>query len=278
MDEGLRTLQALKSVIADAGPYVVLVVLAFFYLRYTRQREHEQNAVSIVQAETQNAATANTASLIQITEKLNRAYTDLSERQEKQTERMIAALGDVANSNISRVKAIEKQSAVLDSFSERFAAEIGGMKTAINAAGEQMTASREATDARLTSIQAGVEYAGKVAADTKTVVDTLPVDTNKVVLELGERASNDHLRILEAADKLSKQIENLPAYLVKSLTPIVDELKCATQQLQATETRLLETVRTIVPPRETVAESLPLAERTAQAIADMRRDVAGSGA
>lgn len=282
MDEGLRTLQAIKQVIADAGPYVVLVVLAFFYLRYTRQREHEQNAVSIVQAETQNAGAANTASLIQLTERLNRAFTDLSERQERQTERMIAALQDVANGNVERAKAIQQQAAVLDSFSQAFGNEINGMKTAINAAGEQMTASRNATDARLSSIQADVEYSNKAIDEAKTVIETLPVDTTKVVLELGDKAANDHKRIIEAADKLSAQIEQLPNYLVKSLAPVVDELKAAAQRLEATESKLIEVVKTVVPPpREFAlakAEALPLADRPLTdadraAIADMRRDV-----
>lgn len=277
MDEGLRTLTALKQVIADAGPYVVLVVLAFFYLRYTRQREHEQNAVSIVQAETQNAGAANTASLIQITDKANRMFQEIADRQEKQAERMIAALQDVAAGNVERAKAIQRQAAVLDSFSERFASEIGGMKSAINAAGELMTASRAATDNRLDSIQAGVSYGNKAIDDAKAVIDTLPLDTTKVVLELGDKAANDHKRILDAADKITQQIENLPAYLVKSLTPVVDELKAATQQLQATETRLIETVRTIVPPREVALriEAAPLAERSAGQIAaaDLRQEM-----
>ena len=256
MDELSKQLTILKQVIVDAGPYVVLVFLAFFYMRHQRQREHEQNAVSIVQAETQNAAAANTASLIQITDKLNRAFTDLSERQEKQTERMIAALQDVANSNVARTKAIEKSDATLVSFSERFASEITGMKTAINAAGEQMTASRAATDNRLDVIQAGVEHTGQAVAETKAVIETLPADTTKVVLELGDKALSDHTRIQMTVDAIAKRLDDMPAYVAQAITPLVDELR-----------REIKAIATLTPVREVALGALPLNERTAGQLA-----------
>lgn len=267
---------AFGQLVSDLGPYVVLVILALMYLRYTRQREHEQNNVAIVQAETQNAAAANTASLIQITETTRRAFEQQTDKTNALIKQFLDFSAEMKAVIVASNAAAQQNAAALTTFSDRFASELTGMKTAINAAGEQMTASREATDNRLEVIQKGVEYGNQTIDAAKRTIDTLPQDTTKVVLELGDQAKSDHQRIIDAADKISKQIESLPNYLVKSLTPFVNELKAATAQLQATEARLIDTVRTIVPPREYAAESTPLAERTAAelaVIADMKREV-----
>lgn len=272
--DGLTTqLQALGQLIGDLGPYVVLVILAFMYLRYTRQREHEQNNVAIVQAETQNAMSANQATLIQISEKTTQQFTLQSEKTNALIQQFIDFTTELKQVMATSNAAAQSNAAALTTFGERFASEITDMKRAVNAAGEQMTASRAATDNRLTAIQAGVEHADKVVVETKRVIDTLPADTNKVVLELGEKAANDHLMILKAADKLSEQIEQLPTYIVKAMIPVVDELKAAAQRLQDTESKLLETVRTIVPPREFAAESVPMNERSEAAIKDLKQEM-----
>lgn len=272
-----QTLQSITDLGVGGVAVVALLVAIWGWVRsqgfnqQLRLREADNETLQIKssqQVEIVRAEANNNNALV------TARFLDMTERLERQNERMINTLQDVAASNTQRAEAIKRNTAALDNFSDRFASELTSVKTAVNAAGEMMTASREATDSRLSSIQAGVEYGNKAIDETKAVIETLPVDTTKIVVEIGDKALNDHKRIQETVDKISQQIENLPAYLVKSLTPLIDELRIANKRLMDTEAQFIEVVKTVMPPpREFAAESTPLNERSAQAVADMRAEL-----
>jgi len=262
LDGLTQQLSAIKQVIADAGPYVVLVILAFFYMRYQRQREHEQANVAIVQAETQNAMSANQATLIQLTEKSTTEFRTQSEKNNALIQQFLDLSTEMKQVMAASNAAAQRQDAALTTFGERFASEITGMKTAVNAAGERMTARAEATDAQLRSIQAGVEYTGKVATDTKAVIDTLPVDTTKVVLEIGDRAMNDHAHIQRTVDAIAAKLDELPKYVADAIAPLIADLR-----------KEIKAITLTAPVREVAIGALPLNERDIRAAAELRAEL-----
>jgi hypothetical protein len=237
-------------------------------------RIERETAVELVHAETQNAIAQNQTTLQSLVTKQISDNTNFSRQLMGLTAQMQQVLADNAREMHARAVAANEQATALDNLGSILTLDIAAIgdrlqaafSSTVNHASEQMRASREATDAQLSSIKAGVEYLSAALDATQTVIDTLPLDTTKVVLEIGDKALNDHARIQAAVDAIAKQIAQLPAYFATSLAPVVDELRSANQQLQATESALINVVKTVIPPPREVAlvapgEAQPLSER-----------------
>lgn len=272
--------------LGEASPFVVIVIVFLYFLRADRATKKEQNTISALQAETQNAMVTAQSDMTHAINDLrllvSQNYTTFSAT--------IAESQKVIDNNTSatleRSKAALEQARSTDRLSESFTVAMSNLSTSFVQA--LSTTSRDTTEA-ITKQISGLQgnMTGRFDNLDLDMARSHRAEDEAREVAAGQNQAFNH--ISEALNKnhgdLIRRMDDMPTILTRELKPVIDQWSTANErlgkigdatleaveQLAKAEHELIKAIDRILPPPREVAiavpvEALPINDRPAQPV------------